>query len=405
MGAAKARWPGLLLGLALAGYLAVVARNTVEWPYGDDFESTLRFLAVWAQGDGATRLRALVTPHNEHRLVFNHLVEALDLTLFGRIHLSHMVAVGTLAWLLCILLIWDGGRRAGLSMQERVPAILILSAFSHHELMTWAMGSLQQYGQLLWCLLALHAATRQRFALSCLAFVAAVFTGGGGFALAPCLVLHWALRRDAARTAATVALTLLLAWVWFAVLPPFEPHRTASLSAALAAPQRLVAYALCFIGSAGKSTQAAVAVGAAQLGLVAWLGWRSRVLGTHPFLSLTLLFVAVSAGLAALARMHLGLDQARSSRYTEYALVSLASLCMLHLAATDDAATRQRRWRVWMGLAALVWLLWAAHGSHQLADKRRLLERRDVVSAAPAEAVQQDLREALRLGVFRPDAP
>ena len=395
----------LLASLAAIVYVSALLRHSSNWPFADDYHATLLFLIDWQSlSSWADRLALLFRPHNEHRLVFNHLVELTDVALFGQVHFDHMVLVGNLCWALALGLLLRAGRRAGLAWQEMSPAVLLACTLSHHDLMVWAMGSLQQYGQILFCLLAAWAASRDRFAWSLVAASAAAGAGGGGFAVFPALAVCWASRRQWARA----GLTLLLMAVWLFLHTrhlPAAAQGAGRLAGLLSHPLEALGYMTCFLGSVGKSTQASIALGALQLGCLGWLLLREDAMRKQPFFSMVALWLLTSAMLAALARFDLGIGQARSTRYTPHAITLLMATGLLAISLANTAAQRSMRWRCWAALATILWATWLLHGWKQQSRHHEAVTSGQRTGLPSPHEAHRVLEAARSRGVFVPPAP
>lgn len=387
---------------AVAVYAAALVAHTVNWPFTDDYFATLRFLIDWQSVPGwHDRLARILAPHNEHRLVLNHLVEWLDMALFGQIHFGHMVVVGNLLWGTAIAALIVQGRRAQMSWLELTPAIILGCALSHHDLMIWAMASLQQYGQILLCVLAAWAVTQNRWAWGLLAAVMAAGTGGGGFAVFPALALFSAVRREWTRAGATLLVMALLLLAHLQTLPSAATGGD-TVQHALRHPLDAAAYMLCFLGSVAKSTQASIALGLLTMLSLGWLIFKEDALRRQPFFVVVCLWLLTSAALAASARLSLGIDQARSTRYTPHAITLILCIGMLGISLSRGAEQRKLRWRCWAALCVTLWLAWLAHGWKQQAQQAESMRMRAHIGPPSLEVAQEILVQARLAGVFQP---
>jgi len=386
---------------ALFVYVLALSQHTVNWPFTDDYLATLQFLIDWQTRPALLdRLERILAPHNEHRLVLNHVFELIDLTAFGQVSFAHMVVIGNFLWASAVAAMLWQGRHAGLSWGELSPAIILGCTLSHHDLMIWAMASLQQYGQILLCVLAAWAASRDKWLWSLIAAVMAAAAGGGGFAVFPAVAICFAARRHWMRAGATLVLMclLLLAHAQSLSIAQAEGSR---IQHALQHPLQAAAYALCFLGSVGKSTQASIALGLLTVLSLGWLMWREDAIRRQPFFVIVCLWLLFSAALAALARLSLGVDQARSTRYTPHAITLLMSIGMLSVSLARTTNQRQIRWRCWATLCLILWLTWLGHGWRQQAQQAEALRMRTHIAPPSAEVAHQILEDARRAGVFQ----
>lgn len=394
-------WSVLALVAALV-YGVALFSHTVNWPFTDDHTATLGFLIDWQAATSAPeRLHRWVAAHNEHRLMFSHLIELADVTVFGQVDFRHLVIVGNLCWALAILILMLAGRQAQLSWSELTPVAILGFTLSHHDLMIWAMGSLQQYGQILFCLLAVWAAAQGRWIWSLAAALVAAGAGGGGFAVFPALALCFMARRQWARAVTTLLLLgISLHWHMRDLSAAAQGH--GRVLHVLQHPLEAVGYVLCFLGSVGKSTQASIVLGAISVSSLAWLLWREDAMRRQPFFTTVAVWLLTCGVLAAISRLPLGVDQARSTRYTPHAIVLISSIGALAVSLASHRGQRRLRWRIWAVLSVLLWATWLVHGWRQQAQQADAMRAHTHIAPPSREIAQQILHDARRTGVFTP---
>lgn len=128
--------------------------------------------------------------HNEHRIVYDRLVTALDYGLSGKLNYTHLMLVGNLS-LAGLLAVFMGvlRRRNGatwLPVLYAVPVTLLLVNLSQWENMFWGMAALQNFSVLLWVLAAFYFLTyADRWGLGVLMAVLATLTSGNGLLVWP----------------------------------------------------------------------------------------------------------------------------------------------------------------------------------------------------------------------------
>ena len=137
-------------------YVWAVLRYTVNMPYWDDYGAILNFLNNYVNSSFFEKLKLIFSQHNEHRIVFNRLIEIAQYKLFGEVNFLYLIIIGNFGWGLVILLLWNYTKKSSCSLLLFTPVIFFMLTFVHFELMTWAMASLQQYYQILFSLLAIY---------------------------------------------------------------------------------------------------------------------------------------------------------------------------------------------------------------------------------------------------------
>lgn len=392
-------WPALAL-LAAVVYGAALFSHTVNWPFTDDYPATLGFLIDWQSTTNTQeRLQRWVTAHNEHRLIFSHLIELADVAAFGQVNFAHLVVVGNLCWAMAILVLVLAGRQAQLSWSELMPVAILGFALSHHDVMIWAMGSLQQYGQILFCLLAIWTAAKGRWIWSLAIALMAAGAGGGGFAVFPALALCFMAHRQWLRAAvALLILGVILHWHVRDLSAATQGH--GRVLQVLQHPLEAAGYVLCFLGSVGKSTQASIALGSMSVLGLAWLLLREDAMRRQPFFATVAVWLLTCGVLAAISRLQLGVDQARSTRYTPHAIVLISAIGSMAVSLATDPAQRRLRWRAWAMLSVLLWAMWLVHGWRQQAHQADAMRTHAHTTPPSREMAQHILDEAERVGVF-----
>jgi hypothetical protein len=385
---------------ALLVYAWAVFQYTVNRPYYDDIPATLKFMNAFVSSDWAGKLAALFSPHNEHRLVFNHVIEVIDFYIFGEINFGHLVAVGFAGWLSVSILIWRWARKQGFSFWAFLPVALLLLNFSHFELMTWAMGGNQQYFQLLFCLISIYMLTSNRDALALLFFVFAIFTGGGGFALAPIFLGHYILDKNWRFAGLSVAIISIIAFIYFRVLP-YEglPSKNGDPKPAFN-PFVALEYAVCFIGSIGRNRIFSLLVGLTFIALIVFL---RKTFFRHRFLLAAVSFILCTSALTAVGRSHLGVEQATISRYREYSLLMAALIYLAALLAFERSPAKEKLTNFSIAGAMGFFAICLLPGIHGLQKKHGELQGEQIATFQPIEKALEVIRESEDLGVFYGD--
>jgi hypothetical protein len=294
-------------------------------------------------------LAHLFRQHNEHRLVFPRLLFLLDYEL-GRGRGTSLRWASALAQMAHAALLFGLVLRArpGLRPSQRVvlAAVLLVCAFAATQMHNLIDPFQVQFPLVYLAATAAFAAAALRpgprwAALAMGAAVVSTYTMANGVLVWPLLgLLAWRLRRPGLGAAVGLAAAAALAaYLWSYEAPP----RHTSVVQMLARPGRVVAYALCYLGSgfslpgSPASIPIAVAGGALVTAAFLALGWRAlrlRSIATPAEVVLVMvgLFAVGTAALTSVGRLGLTLDQALSSRYSTPALLLLAATFGLFLA-------------------------------------------------------------------------
>ena len=138
------------------------------------------------------KLQWLFKQHNEHRIVYDRIITALDYGLFGQLNYTHLMLVGNLS-IVGLLAVFAGvlRRKEGvvwyqLPILYALPVALLLFNLSQWENMFWGMASLQNFSVVLWVLGAFYLLTyADRWGLALLMAILATLTSGNGLMIWP----------------------------------------------------------------------------------------------------------------------------------------------------------------------------------------------------------------------------
>jgi hypothetical protein len=224
-------------------------------------------------------------------------------------------------------------------------------------------------------------------------FVASVFTGGGGLVLAPIIMAHHLIERRWGRLVVSVAITLATCYLYFVAIP-YVPTSSKPLGAS---PMTLLAYALTFIGSAGRVQAMCIVLGCALL--LAAFRVRARLTKEMAFLGWLALYILLTAGTAAVSRGALGTGQARASRYTLYSLLLISIVYLGYLTNAKDVRERARVVMGGMAFAVILFVYWYSTDLPRLANRYRYLES-GTLDYPIAEAGRDRFRRSCEIGIL-----
>ena len=220
----KEKFSAIVLSMLLLIYIFTVLKYTSMMPIEDDYGAVLRFLNDYLNMNNILdKFKLLFAQHMEHRIVFNRLVELLQFKLFGEVNFIYLTLFGNLGWLLIIYILWMYSKKNNfITLFSFIPVALMMLAFSHSSLMSWAMASIQQYWQLLFSILAILSLTHNRPYIAYTFMIIAIFTGGGGLALIPIVGLYYLVHKNWKQFIITLILSISIIYFYFIVL---EFHR------------------------------------------------------------------------------------------------------------------------------------------------------------------------------------
>lgn len=383
-------------------YFMTIHRFAINQPVGDDYDAVLTFLNQYAIARPIDQFFLIVQQHNEHRILLTRLAALLDLKIFEQINFVHLIWIGNLGWLMTIFAYWIFSRKYLLNLAEFGPAAIALLSFSHFDMMTWAMTSISQYWQVCFSVFAIGLMVRNRFIYSQFFYIAALFTSGGGIALAPIFTAYYFLQKKWRDFWINIALTATLIATYFLLLPYRAPPSSRILEA-LSQPQLLIGYFLGFIGGLGNNYDfgiLTIMVCGSVLFLLFLIRSKSMYQST-PFLWWTVMYIFITALLAALNRSVLGIASSGDSRYSEFSLLLAASLYISYLASASSPKLRKKV--VWLGflISIVIFTYWYEQSKRPLLDRRFWLEN-NIQTHPNWPAAQEIGRRSIELGIMKP---
>jgi hypothetical protein len=389
--------------LAIATYLFTIHKYAYNMPAGDDYDAILDFLNHYVQSDLKGQLELFFTQHNEHRILLTHLFSILDLYIFKEINFLHLIWAGTLGWFLSIAAFWQFSKREGISNIELIPVGIILLSFSHYEMMTWAMTSIQQYYQVFFGILAIGYMTKNRFLLSMIFYILAIFTSGGGMSLVPLANLYYLLHKQWRKLAFCAAITLATLITYF-ILLPYAPPGSNKILQTLEQPQIFIGYMVGFIGGLGNIQELGpISFLICGLFLLALFFAKAKLAyKKYPFLFWICVYVIITAILAALNRSNEGIQSSGDSRYSEYSLLFLSCIYLIYVASAQSQKMGRNITFIAFVISLGLFSFWHLRSIPQLVDRHYWLTN-DIKTHPNWEHAKSIKNESVRLGIFRHD--
>ena len=395
----------ILLALAapVAIYIFYILKYSANVPFWDDYESVLAFLNQYVPANGLHDKLALVfAQHNEHRTVFNNIIELAQYRIAGKTDFVQLIILGNTGWILTVYVLYAEFRGYGIGRIYFLPVMLVMFSFSIWEPMIWAMCSIQFFYGVLFPLASLYFLCRRPglpgFVLCLLFMGLSVFTSSSGFALLPVALAALLSRKRVAESAIAlfVAALLLLTYFYFLkyVKPPYEPPYAVS-------PAGLSKFALAFLGSAiSRSVLADMVFG--FLFFLAFIGLGAKGLykrdGGFVFWAA---FMAVLTGIeVATGRSGFGLRIAMASRYTVFSVLLISLLYLGALSLLKDKKGALKKFgAVCLAFSLVFYAVAFSRGAYQIKLRHRWLESKTLVYDNPAQAALI-LMESERLGIY-----
>lgn len=395
--------PGVMINAALFAlviYILTIFRHAYNMPVGDDYDAILAYLNKFVISDTAEQIRLFFIQHNEHRILLTHLASISDLAIFGSVNFIHLIWFGTIGWLLSITAFWHFSHKEGITPFEFAPAAIILLTFAHHEMMTWAMTSIQQYYQVCFGILTIGFMVNRRIYLSFIFYAAAIFTSGGGMSLVPLVNLYYLSQKKWRLLSISLVITALILLIYFMILPYSSPPSSKIIDSVLH-PMMLIGYFIGFIGALGNVYEygyiSLLCCGSLLLLLFAF---RARVSQKQaPFFFWICIYILITSLLTALNRSDQGIYTSGDSRYSEYSLLLLASVYSMYLVCAKSMQARSTVVKVCFLFSIVIFCFWYPRALFHMGDRLHWLSN-NIKTHPNWEQAIEIKKESARLGVF-----
>jgi hypothetical protein len=305
---------------------------TSNIPVNDDYKAILEFLNKF-KGAGSLSERAslIFSQHNEHRIVYDHLWTLICYKIYGAVNFNFLSLIGNLSYFGVFVVLSIPFYKKGLIYL--VPIAVLVFNFSFHENMTFPMATLSNNTGLLFCLMSIYFAPREKYAyLGVVFYLLAIFTVGSGLfltVLLPAIFLYNKQRKLLWIFVAVAIVALAFYFIGYEK-PPQTPSIVETI---LHFKVRAILFFLSFVGSAlgfnliftGDLTDSMIVATLAGLAITIVYGYAiyKKWYKGHEFIFSVLTFVLLTAAFTSVSRTILGLDTAIASRYRLYSAVAL----------------------------------------------------------------------------------
>lgn len=380
-------------------------RYTVNMPYWDDYDSVLNWLWDFLHSTSfSKRLSLLLRQHNEHRIVFDRIIELFEFHCLGAVNFIYLDLFGFIGLLSLVFLLVVLGKRSGLSGWALVPIPFFMLSLSQHGLIAFAMASIQVYWALVFSFLSFLFATKtfnyEYLLIAFLFGVIASFTSAGGLIGLPVVFLYYLANRRYQLSVLWFFLAVPVFIVYFILLRYQQTAiGIASHDYAYAHPVHYARYVLMFLGNMARTWRGALATGIVLVLLSAYFIVKN-VIPVKSALFVAIIFVVATAAADGLSRISLGMGVALSSRYTPFSAI-LISVNYIGIVSSIRRECRTK-WATFGGIAFSIgvysWWLWL--GIPYLSAKKFMLENQLVYPSQSRAASILDT--AMNGGLFMP---
>lgn len=312
---------------ALLVYFYVVVAYTSEWPFLDDYVTTLEFLnRYYASDTFVGKLQAILAQWSEHRIGFGKSITLLYQKLFGRVSFVVLSVLSNLSLVVFYIVLMLQVRK-DVRKYLYAPLALILFQLQYYIAQQWLVTSSSFFYMLLFSVLSLHFFRREKWQWAIVFGAIAIYCNANGFLvlLGEGLVLMSQKRWK--HSAIFISVLALCMWGYFIGYVPHENDKLKTFYFVYN-PWPTILYTLVFIGAPFNliSGMGALAGLAASLFFL-WLTYK-RYYERNSVVYLILFALFSTAVLAALGRSFWGVEQALESRYKIFSAVLWVCSCI-----------------------------------------------------------------------------
>jgi hypothetical protein len=360
-------------------FLWAELRYDVNMPNWDDYDSVLSWLVRFLQPDSfMNKLDLLFGQHNEHRIVFDRVVELVELHALGVVNFIYLDLFGFLGIALLVFVISYLGKRSGLPNWAMVPVPFFMLTLSQNQLISFSMASMQVYWAILFSFLSFIFVTKRfdikNMSIGFLFSIVASFTSAGGLIGFPAIIIYYVVNRRYRLAVLWSLGAAVVFWSYFLFFP-YQPTLIgiASHHYAFAHPFLYLKYVTMFLGNMISVSGGAFIFGVLLLCTICFLFLRKHVrLDSWIFVACT--FIIATGAADGLSRISLGMNAALSSRYTPFG----ATLIVLVYIAIVGYQKNERRRAVvtllGLVLSVVSYSLWFMPGISSLGTTQALME-------------------------------
>lgn len=389
-------------------FLWAELRYNVNMPEYDDYDSVLGWLSAFLQsGSLDGKIGLLFRQHMEHRIVFDRVVELIELHALGAINFIYLDLFAFLGLILLVLVIFQLGRRSGIKAWEMLPLPFLMLTFVQYSLISWSMASIQVYWALLFTFISILFVTRyfdiKNMSIGFSFSAMAAFTSAGGLIGFPAILIYYMANRK--YTLATLWLlgSSVVFWFYF-IFFSYRPTAIGGISHhyAFTHPFHYAIYVAMFLGNMIDTSVGALILGIILLCAISFMLLRRHV-RLDSWVFVAYIFIIATGAADGLSRISSGMNAALTSRYTPFGAI------LLVLVYAGIIISQKNKWpRTVIALSATVfsimfYSLVFMHGISRLKTNQISKEYQLVINSTQSAAYSQ-IKVAIKNKIFMPIA-
>ncbi len=328
--------PGIIIGFSILLYYFYVLRFAINIPFHDEFHAALELINAYNNLDFPQNILELFRQHNEHRMSSYHILVLAQYKIFDILNFRHIAMFSNMFMLLLFYLFYRLIPGTKILIWALVPVALLLFVplFRNTDWGLMSMNGIFQYGLVFSSLALLEKRESIAFVSACIIAAFATFSFGNGMFTFPLGFIILLTQKSGSRWRVVIWSFIMIVCIglYFSDYRSME-HQPSKLMA-LTMPLQTIQFVLMYFGGVFKpiityNYNCFTLAGGVIVTLFGLLFWKYRTKWTEDRLMITyILFVAMSAGAAAVSRVGMGLGVALSARY---ALLPAIFLILLYI--------------------------------------------------------------------------
>lgn len=356
-------------------FILTELRFDVNMPNWDDYDSVLNWLSNWISDKSLlSRIDLLFRQHNEHRIVWDRIIEILELYLVGNVNFVYLDFFGAGGLFLFVAAIALMAKEAGLGLPCLIPISFFMLTFAQYNLVSFSMASIQVYWSLLFSAISFYFvsknSSKNSFINGFIFSTFSSFTSAGGLIGFPAVLLYCVLTKKyffASFWAIGSAIIFLVYFIYF----PY--HQTtigiASHRYAYSHLWQYIKYILLFLGNISPWRGFSIFLGTILLCVSVYIILLARI-PEKDWIIITLIFLLATAAAAGLSRIGLSTTQALSSRYT---IFGATLLTVNYISVSASLRGSRFSYRIGASIAILFYTMWFRPGLESMSTTKMLM--------------------------------
>lgn len=162
-------------------WVAIIVYFAVNVPWFDDFDPFPDFLRQWINNTNTIdRLRLILKPNNEHRMVFGKLLTIIYYLFTGQLNFVFLQLAGASFTIGTCFILWRSFKGSKITWWYFMPVPFLLFQFQYHMTFLWSICSLQHQPVIFFVCLSMFLLSKERLVLGIAAAICATFAMSSG---------------------------------------------------------------------------------------------------------------------------------------------------------------------------------------------------------------------------------